>query len=71
MANHSCPRCRRPLGRRATTLGSVSVCSQCFGFLELSNDGLRSLQPGDLERLPEDTRWQLLKTRAELRLHSR
>jgi len=68
MTNHLCPRCRRPLtGRINLTPGSVSVCGHCRGFLEFSQDGLRSLMPGDLERLPEETRWQLLKTRAELR----
>ena len=68
MTNHLCPRCRRPLtGRLSTALGSVSVCSHCMGFLEFAQDGLRSLLPGDLDRLSEETRWQLLKTRAELR----
>lgn len=68
MTNHLCPRCGRPLtGRLNTALGSVSVCGHCLGFLEFAKDGLRSLLPGDLDRLSEETRWQLLKTRAELR----
>jgi hypothetical protein len=68
MTNHLCPRCRRPLASRiSTALGSVSVCSHCFGFLEYAADGFRSLVPGDLERLPEESRWELLRTRAELR----
>ena len=68
MTNHQCPRCRRPLASRVSTSpGSVSVCGHCFGFLEFAADGFRSLVPGDLERLPEEARWHLLKTRAELR----
>lgn len=68
MTNHQCPRCRRPLASRVSTaLGSVSVCGHCLGFLEYAKEGFRSLMPGDLDRLPEETRWMLLKTRAELR----
>jgi hypothetical protein len=68
MSQDQCPRCSRPLvPSPGLTHGAFRVCGHCCGFLEAMRDGFRSLMPGDLEKLPEDTRWMLLKARAELR----
>lgn len=68
MSQDQCPRCRRPLVHSPTLVhGGYRVCSHCCGFLESLQDGFRSLMPGDLEKLPEETRWWLLRARAEIR----
>ncbi len=72
MTHAICPRCTRPL-QSAVDIpagSSLRVCPYCRGFLQASADGFRSLTPGDLERLPEEARWQLLRARAELRAPS-
>lgn len=64
----ACPRCRKPLAATVSTSpGSYAVCTHCLGFLEFTEVGPRSFLPGDLDRLDEDLRWQLLRQRAELR----
>jgi hypothetical protein len=71
MSQVQCPRCSRPLVESGRLQhGGFRVCAHCCGFLEAMHDGFRSLMPGDLEKLPEETRWQLLRARAELRAQS-
>ena len=71
MPEYRCPRCNRPLlasPLKNVDLGAMSVCSHCLAFLErMAGGSVRSLMPGDLERLDEDLRWQLLRARAEYR----
>jgi len=63
-----CPRCRRPLTAPIRLQpGGFTVCGHCLGFLQIAAGGPRSLLPGDLDHVPEETRWMLLKQRAELR----
>lgn len=49
--------------------GAVRVCSHCGSFLEPTGEGsgYRTLLPSDLERIPEELRWELLRARAEVK----
>lgn len=63
-----CPRCKRALADQPKLhAGGFGVCQHCLGFLQFVSSGPRSLLPGDLDAVPEETRWLLLRARAELR----
>ena len=65
-----CPRCNRsPNDGPSRDLGGLSVCAHCGAFLEPTGEGsgYRTLLPSDLEKVPEELRWQLLRARAEVK----